>query len=233
LSACLLVRERTAELHARVEARAGFDGGVLTERSAFALLAGLADLSDVVLQAVDGPAAGGLPLAALDWPARRARLLGYPADLALLGQHLERSLPAPEPSSPADPAQLLGWLYVAEGASLGSVLIQRALVRQPWAAEVPLRSFQGHGAETGRRWRDFRAAADGWAAGDPDRAGGMVAGASAAFTRVERRMARALAAAGPWQDGLSGAPGILGDRGVAAQQRAVRGAPTPAEEPHP
>ncbi len=84
-------------------------------------------------------------------------------DLQALSAHLPSRRETPREDGAAmalalpDQAAALGSMYVLEGSALGGQVIARAL-RQAHGldAEQAVRYFSGHGAETGRLWREFR-----------------------------------------------------------------------------
>jgi heme oxygenase len=86
------------------------------------------------------------------------------ADLLALGRTADEidALPTCEPARTltADAGACLGSLYVMEGSTLGGQVISRALAGAPWAPPGGLRSFNPYGAETGARWKEFRAFAE-------------------------------------------------------------------------
>lgn len=66
-------------------------------------------------------------------------------------------LPAPAPDlfTGWTGYQLLGALYVAEGATLGGRVIAAALRRTPGLSNLVLHFFGGYGEQTGPRWKAF------------------------------------------------------------------------------
>lgn len=84
-------------------------------------------------------------------------------DLQALSAHLPLRQEAPGGNSAVmasplpDKAAALGSMYVLEGSALGGQVIARAL-RQSHGLDAGqgTRFFSGHGAETGRLWREFR-----------------------------------------------------------------------------
>lgn len=88
----------------------------------------------------------------------------------------------------ADPWAALGSHYVMEGSTLGGQVIARALAAAPWRPAAGLRYFDSYGAETGARWRAFKAWLDDAA---PPEAWPMVAnGAAATFDALAAWLAR-------------------------------------------
>lgn len=189
MSACALVRRETAALHSKVEAHLELTAAEVPRSAVWVLVDALADLAGAVTGLAErwvpgAPDEAGL-LHRLGWPRRRRRLELLDADRRTLGP--ETSKP-PAGRLPGNTAGLVGALYVLEGSTLGGVLIDRELRRQAWYRASPLPSLTGYGADTGRLWRSFRAAADEWAAAVPGRDRAMAEAASAAFRRVDLRM---------------------------------------------
>lgn len=56
------------------------------------------------------------------------------------------------------PAQALGCMYVLEGSSLGGSVIKRQLGKSPHFEGVHFHFFGCYGEDTGRLWKEFRAA---------------------------------------------------------------------------
>lgn len=127
-------------------------------------------------------------LAHLGLPARldfgwRAPLLD--ADLAALGD------PAGGPHTAGEWADLthaaaLGACYVLEGSTLGGQVIARHLAPLKVTAERGGAYFAGHGAQTGPRWKAFRAALD--ASVLPGEEAAVVAGARRTFHAFHRAL---------------------------------------------
>jgi heme oxygenase len=84
---------------------------------------------------------------------RSSLLLG---DLVCLNVVPTRPLPEPVLPPTTSEAGFLGAMYVMEGSTLGGQLIARHLEKTlGLAAGNGYSYFQGHGAETGRLWREF------------------------------------------------------------------------------
>lgn len=135
LSARRALRDRTADLHAALDARlAATDFDDAASYAAFlrAQAPALFALEEMIEAA---------PLASIgDWPARR-RAPAMRADLQLLG----RAAPPPAESPAFENDALIGALYVLEGSRLGA----RHLVRVARASREPLiraaTAFLAHG----------------------------------------------------------------------------------------
>lgn len=95
---------------------------------------------------------------------QRAKLPLLEADLRALGLSAGQvdALPVcPQPPSLADFPQRLGCLYVIEGSTLGGQVISRVLgQRLGLSPENGARFFAGYGADTGAKWRAFKAFAE-------------------------------------------------------------------------
>ena len=102
----------------------------------------------------DAPAAAAWPASGLQ---RKTPLLI--ADLDLLGGRAPAQLPlCKELPELVGAAEVLGCLYVLEGATLGGQVISRHLRSTLGiGAESGGRFFHGYGAETGPKWRAFSA----------------------------------------------------------------------------
>ena len=88
----------------------------------------------------------------------------------------------------ASPLGGLGSLYVIEGSALGGQVIARALAQTSWAPSGGLRYFNPGGAETGARWRAFKAVLDRVA--DPEDWPGVIIGATATFDTLRGWLTR-------------------------------------------
>nr|WP_246616766.1 biliverdin-producing heme oxygenase [Sphingomonas yunnanensis] len=116
--------------------------------------------------------------------AERARLSAVEQDAADLHVTLA---PPPPPRFAADTAPdrgtALGWLYVAEGSSLGAAILLKAAMTLGLGPSYGARHLAGHAEGRARHWRSFTAAADSVAlsADEEERA---VAGAREAFDTV-------------------------------------------------
>lgn len=122
--------------------------------------------------------------------AARARLAAIEQDAADL--HLTLASP-PSPRFVAgvapDRGTALGWLYVAEGSSLGAAILLKAAMTLGLGPSFGARHLAGHAGGRARHWRDFTAAVDAIAlsADEEERA---VAGAREAFDAVAARVRR-------------------------------------------
>ena len=125
-----MLRERTADLHRRLEDSLDLASPDLDADRLYDVLSRFHAFWKAAEPELDGWARREPALAAtLDWPRRR-RTARLAADLALLAARTGRAdeAPATEPAllSP-DTAQVLGWLYVSEGSTLGGAVITARL----------------------------------------------------------------------------------------------------------
>ncbi|GGB36297.1 heme oxygenase [Sphingomonas metalli] len=118
---------------------------------------------------------------------RRSRLDAIEADLA----DLDRPLPPPAAALDLGPAAALGWLYVAEGSSLGAAILLRHAAALKLRPDFGARHLAGHEAGRSAHWRSFTAALDAapLAMADDDR---MIEAARDAFARFRALAEREL-----------------------------------------
>jgi heme oxygenase len=123
--------------------------------------------------------------------ADRRRYEQVRADLADLG-----AAPAPEddpppfgPGEPVDAPTALGWLYVAEGSNLGAAFLLKAAAGLGLSAEFGARHLAASPEGRANHWRSFTAALDALDL-TVDEEARVMAGASAAFSRVRRLVDR-------------------------------------------
>jgi len=151
------LREHTAEQHRAVEATMSLDS--LADRGRY---------GDVLARLYGFHAAFEAMLARSDVarlldvaPYRKVPWLA--ADLHVLDRWPEAVRTVTRSRCVAWPRSigaLVGGLYVTEGATLGGQVIRKALLRMHATRPVPMTYFTGHGADTGRHWRDFCALAE-------------------------------------------------------------------------
>ena len=126
-----LLKQHTRDVHERVEASLGLLDPDLSVARLSAVLGRFTGFWAGTERAVDEWALEH-PLAAarLHWPRRRrASILRH--DLARLGMAGSAVAELPEvPSGPLTDAGVLGWLYVAEGSTLGGAVIDRSRRRR-------------------------------------------------------------------------------------------------------
>lgn len=173
------LRAATRAAHDRLEL--GLD---VLERSRSAqsyagLLRGFRSVYRPLEQAVTDSAAtaGAVP----DWPLRH-KTGWLDEDLAGLGVTAgEPAVHVPVLHTPED---VVGTLYVMEGATLGGALVVRELERV-FPVPPPHRFFSSYGASRGAMWRDFRRHVETFErrGADPD---AVVAAATATFATLER-----------------------------------------------
>ncbi|GBD48809.1 biliverdin-producing heme oxygenase [Methylopila sp. Yamaguchi] len=113
--------------------------------------------------------------------ASRAKLALIEQDLRDLGAE-----PAPLTEPAVDPSDLpaaLGWLYVAEGSSLGAAFLLKEALKLGLDPDFGARHLAAHPEGRGLHWRRFTQALDD-APLNADEDARAVAGAAAAFARV-------------------------------------------------
>ncbi|RAI44551.1 biliverdin-producing heme oxygenase [Rhodoplanes roseus] len=125
---------------------------------------------------------------------RRLHLAEHDArDLGLA----EPPLDTPALAPPIDPPTGMGWLYVIEGADLGSPFLLQETIKIGIDEEFGARHMRGHPQGRGLHWRHFTEALDAVALSEAEEAR-VIAGAEAAFARVNALFERAgLAGAAP------------------------------------
>ncbi len=124
--------------------------------------------------------------------AERSRVALVEADFADLGRPLPQTAPPIFAPGTIDMPTALGWLYVAEGSNMGAALLRKA------AAKLGLSDT--HGAQhlvpapegPAAHWRAFTATLNAVVLSDAEEER-AVAGAKAAFARVQRHADLALA----------------------------------------
>lgn len=126
--------------------------------------------------------------------AGRRRLALIEQDLADLGFELAPAQAEPAAAKPRDLPTALGWLYVAEGSNLGAAFLLKAAAALGLSEEFGARHLAAAPEGRGLHWRTFTAALNDI---DLDETGeqAAVAGAQAAFRRVQELVREAFAAA--------------------------------------
>jgi heme oxygenase len=176
-----LLREATRELHTALEAAAA-------EQGFFASLPGyrcfLQRSVSYHAALVAGADTGGAAALLADWPERRKISLLL-ADCAALG--IAPAAPAPGwiTAGPSSPAELLGTLYVSEGATLGGAMLARIVARLGIGPDSGAAFLDAYGPHRGRRWRAFLAVLEAAPLGAEGEAR-LVRAAEAAFEAYRR-----------------------------------------------
>ncbi|KQM28639.1 MULTISPECIES: biliverdin-producing heme oxygenase [unclassified Sphingomonas] len=113
--------------------------------------------------------------------AERDRSAAIVADLADLGASAPVIADA-DPVEPVDMSTALGWLYVAEGSSLGAAFLLKAAQQIGLSTDHGARHLAGHPEGRAAHWRRFTARID---AADmtPEQEDRMIAAARDAFAR--------------------------------------------------
>ena len=113
----------------------------------------------------------------------RRRLRHIEKDLADLGIAAPVSAETPAFGPDADVPTALGWLYVAEGSSLGAAFLLKMAAKLGLSEAFGARHLAGAPEGRGLSWRTFTAALDGLALSNAEQER-VVAGAEQAFRRV-------------------------------------------------
>ncbi len=175
-----LLKEHTTDIHECVEARLDLTDPALD----------LARLRDVVVS-LHGFWAGTEPALdrwavehpvqarALQW-RRRRRTARLARDVAALGGWA--GISAPAVTDRPGTADVLGWLYVAEGSTLGGAVITRALSHL--RPGLRLECFAPYDEGPGPMWRDLQTHFERWTAGDDLRCERVVAAGVATFAAL-------------------------------------------------
>jgi heme oxygenase len=148
------LKAATAEMHARLEQQLNLLRDDLTLCDYVGLLQRFYGVYEPFERMAD-PMLKRLP--GMEFERRKKTEL-LAADLLHLGASPEALalLPRLPFAVPEQPAQLLGWLYVLEGATLGGqILARRFATRFALSAECGLRFFTAYGEETATMWRRF------------------------------------------------------------------------------
>ena len=183
-----LLKQRTAHAHERIEASLGLLDTALTAERLRAVLARFAGFWQGTERLVDDWAARRPELAeALSWPRRRRGEV-LRQDLLRFGMTVREltELPeAPPVFTVVDDADVLGWLYVSEGSTLGGAVIDRTVRTLPEAAQLRLRTFTPYLEGPGPMWRAYLDQLQDWVGGDAARRDGVVAAAEGTFAALE------------------------------------------------
>jgi heme oxygenase (biliverdin-IX-beta and delta-forming) len=183
------LKQNTRHLHRGVEAHLKlFDPSISSER-----------LTSIVLRfygfwAVNEPAierwcvTNPQAASALRW-GRRQRTALFADDLLRVGitQRSHRSVPRPTPVfEHIGQAEVLGWLYVVEGSTLGGAIIDRHVRNTPALATVSVRCFVPYAEGPEDMWLAFRSSLQDFTSGDPSRTAAVVSAAVATFESLDR-----------------------------------------------
>ena len=124
----------------------------------------------------------------LQWRRRRRTGL-FADDLVTMG--ISRRSHETVPRSPPvfehiDHAAVLGWLYVAEGSTLGGAIIDRHLRNTAGLAAINLHCFAPYDGGPGAMWLAYRSALQDFAFEDVGRTAAVVRAAVATFEALNR-----------------------------------------------
>jgi heme oxygenase len=172
-TAARLLKERTADLHRRVEAGLDLVDPGLDLPRLNTVLEHFLGFWSATEPVVDGWAAANPAMAhALGWRRRRRTDL-LRQDLVALADHLGlvvTDVPVAEPVfAECDEAAVLGWLYVSEGSTLGGAVIDRLLRPLVGPSGLTLRSFTPYVEGPGPMWRRYLTELETWTRDDHDR----------------------------------------------------------------
>jgi heme oxygenase len=179
-----LLRQHTRDMHERVEASLGLLDPGLTAARLCDVLGRLAGFWAGTERAVDGWALDHpVPAGQLHW-ARRRRVEILRHDLLRLG--MSRAAIADLPTAPTafapgpvTDADVLGWLYVAEGSTLGGAVIDRT--RVPGSPMARVRALRPYPEGPGPMWREYLGYLRGWVGDDAERRDAVLAAGEASF----------------------------------------------------
>jgi heme oxygenase len=179
-----LLKQHTREMHERVEASLGLLDPGLSVAALRDRLARLSGFWTGTERTVDGWAFEH-PVAAvqLHWPRRRrGEILRH--DLLRLGMSRAAigdlpSAPTAFAPGPVTDADVLGWLYVAEGSTLGGAVIDRT--RAPGSPMARVRAFRPYSEGPGPMWREYLGYLRAWVGDDADRRDAVLAAGEASF----------------------------------------------------
>jgi heme oxygenase len=184
------LKQQTAATHARVESFVALADPGLSPDRLRAVLARFAGFWQGTERFVDEWAdAEPGPAAALSWPRRRRREV-LRSDLLRLGLSVREitALPeAPAVFSDLNTADVLGWLYVSEGATLGGAVIDRSLRALPGGDR--LRTFTPYLEGPGPMWQSFLAVLGDWVGDDANRQALVVRAGVGTFAALEQWLA--------------------------------------------
>ncbi|MFD1703499.1 biliverdin-producing heme oxygenase [Methylopila henanensis] len=176
------LKERTTAAHQRLD-RSIMAGAPFADRARYGRFLAVQQSFHADIEALYADPGLGRLLPDL---AARSRLSAIENDLADLG--VEASAPSDGPAFPAgapfDDAEALGWLYVAEGSNLGAAFLLKEAAKLGLSTEFGARHLAPAPDGRGLNWRVFAAALDAVPL-DADGAARAVAGAEAAFARVQ------------------------------------------------
>ncbi|WP_375474940.1 biliverdin-producing heme oxygenase [uncultured Jatrophihabitans sp.] len=126
--------------------------------------------------------------ATLQW-GRRARCDGLRADVRALGGDPAEAPIAQPALAHVDTAAALGWLYVAEGSTLGGAVLARKLGPLTPPLPAPLRFFSPYPEGPGPMWTSYRSIVEEWAGQDARRIGETARRARQVFAALEAWLA--------------------------------------------
>jgi heme oxygenase len=183
------LRHSTLAIHKRVEANLNLLDPCLTVERLAEVLARFYGFWTVGESSIDAWSATDPASAlAVGWDRRRNRSELLIEDLATLGQ--TRSVTEELRSAPATLGRLgygevLGWLYVTEGSTLGGSMIDRHLRTVPALEAYELKSFTPYAEGPGPMWSNYRSALQEYASESHSRKESVERAAVATFESLE------------------------------------------------
>jgi heme oxygenase len=190
-----LLKQQTASSHERVEASLGLLDRDLSAARLRLVLGRFAGFWPGAERGIECWAAGQ-PVAAaqLNWPRRRRSEL-VRRDLGRLGWSASRVAELPTAVPPfrvgiVTDAEVLGWLYVSEGSTLGGAVIDRRLrAVQSDQPLTGLRTFTPYPEGPGPMWRAYLDYLATWVGDDAQRCADVVEAGQVCFATLERWLA--------------------------------------------
>jgi heme oxygenase len=191
-----LLRARTAEVHARIDAGLDLTASTVTRVRLRGLVRRLDEFWSATEPAIHRwSLAEPLDANLLQWQARSRRPEAVAWDLAVLGGTAREAsdLQPPPVFRRPQTAEAFGWLYVREGSTLGGAVINARL--RPLLGTTTLQSFQPYPDGPQPMWRAYLTALDGWVGDDAARASRVADAAVMTFGALEDWLTPILASA--------------------------------------
>ena len=182
-----LLKEQTAQAHARVEAALALDDPDLAQPRLQAVLERFFGFWQGTERLIDEWAAREPDLAnAVRWiRRRRGEVLRH--DLLRMGRTLRELAELPEALpvfTSVDTAEVLGWLYVSEGSTLGGAVLDRTLRKR-----FSVRTFTPYVEGPGPMWREYRDVLAEWVGREQTRCRRVVDAGVSTFAALEEWIA--------------------------------------------
>jgi heme oxygenase (biliverdin-IX-beta and delta-forming) len=188
-TAARLLKQRTSILHVRVEKRLELMDPGLSAIRLRQIIERFYGFWRPVERGIDLWALNHRDSASrIDWYRRRRSDI-FAADLIALGKPLPDHNSIPQAHTTFEHleyAQVLGWLYVAEGSTLGGAMIQRHLVSLPEVAALGLRSFMPYEEGPAGMWKKYRAGLQEFTVGNASRTASVIEAAVTTFSELDQ-----------------------------------------------